>query len=116
MSNDPMFQALMNRFDHLEDRMEERFDKVEDNISRIDKTLVKQNADIEHHIRRTDLNEERLELQQQSLEAVNEEQNKRLSATETFMKELGIYKKWVQWVVGSLIAAGILDRIVDKFF
>lgn len=121
MSNDPLLQALMSRFDNLESRLEGRFDRVdskansiEKDISRIDKTLVKQNADLEEHMARTALNEQRLELQQKAMERVDKEQTLRISAAEKFIEKANDFKKWMAWIVGVLISAGIADRIIEK--
>lgn len=122
MSNDPLYQALISRFDRMEDRIDEKLESindrisgVDDNIARIDITLVKQNKDLEHHIQRTEVAEQRLELHQIAIDAVNANQDERLMAAESFVKEMKKLAKWAGWLVGTLVSAGILDRVLEKF-
>lgn len=37
------------------DKMDDKIDKIEDNLHNVDKTLVKQEANLQEHMRRTDL-------------------------------------------------------------
>lgn len=123
MPNDSLYQALMSRFDSLEDRIDRRFDSMEErssnieaDISRIDVTLVKQNKDLEHHIQRTAAAEQRIEMHQAAIENVNANQDERLHAAESFVKEMKKLAKWAAWIVGTLVSGGLLDRIIEKFF
>jgi len=52
------------------DKIEEKLDKVEDKLSSIDITLVKQAKDLEHHIYRTDLAEQNLEILRAEMQPV----------------------------------------------
>lgn len=44
------------------DKIDTKLDKIDDRLSSIDVTLVKQNAELEHHIYRTEIAEQKLEL------------------------------------------------------
>jgi archaellum component FlaC len=52
------------------DKIEEKLDKVEDKLSSIDVTLAKQAKDLEHHIYRTDLAEQNLEILRTEMQPV----------------------------------------------
>lgn len=52
------------------DKIEEKIDKIDDKISNIDVTLAKQAKDLEHHIYRTDLAEQNIELIRQEMQPV----------------------------------------------
>lgn len=52
------------------DKIDEKLDRIEDKISNIDVTLVKQAKDLEHHIYRTDLAEQNIEILRKEMEPV----------------------------------------------
>lgn len=77
MTDDPMYQALMNRFDRLEDRMDHRFDavdskfeKMDSRVDNVDVTLAKQAVVLEDHTRRSLANEKALETLKEELKPV----------------------------------------------
>lgn len=49
------------------EKIEEKLEKVDEKLSNIDVTLTKQAKDIEHHIYRTDLAEQNLDILRQEL-------------------------------------------------
>lgn len=50
---DQVFKILSNKIDILDAKFDEKLDKLDTYMHSIDKTLVKQNADLEYHIKRT---------------------------------------------------------------
>lgn len=79
------------------DRLENKVDSVQSHCAQIDVTLTKQAADVEHHIKRTDLLEYRVEQVAASIRPISEWQ--------TRIKAIG-------WLVGFIAtAAGILETI-----
>lgn len=77
MKDEPMYQALMNRFDRLEDRMDHRFDTIDSKfehldgrVDNVDVTLAKQAVVLEDHTRRSLANEKALEVLKEELKPV----------------------------------------------
>lgn len=52
------------------DKLEQKLDQIDDRLSNIDVTLASQAIDLKHHIRRTDLAEERMEHIETQLEPI----------------------------------------------
>lgn len=57
------------------DKIEEKVDRIESKISSIDVTLAKQAKDLEHHIYRTDLAEQSIEMIRQEMQPIKKHVN-----------------------------------------
>jgi flagellar motor component MotA len=86
------------------DKVEEKIDTVHDKLTSIDITLAKQAIDLEHHIYRTTLAEENIEVLRSELKPIQTH----VTQVHTVFKIIGI----LATVVG--IVVGILE--VVKFF
>ena len=51
-------KLLLDRIDRLDDKLEQKLTKVEDRLDAMDKTLVKQEANLDAHMKRSDLLEQ----------------------------------------------------------
>jgi hypothetical protein len=92
---DPILQALS--------RFEKKVDSLDSRLDSVDKTLVKQEANLGEHMRRTELAEKNIEkVQQDSKEAVTK--------LET---EMAPVKKHVAHVEGFLKGIGLLATVVS---
>ena len=50
-----VMKLVLDRIDRLDDKLEQKLNKVEDRLDTMDKTLVKQEANLEAHMKRSDL-------------------------------------------------------------
>lgn len=50
-----VMKLVLERIDRLDDKLEKKLDKVENRLDTMDKTLVKQEANLEAHMKRSDL-------------------------------------------------------------
>lgn len=94
--------------EHLEkklDKLDEKMDAVVESTSRIDKTLVGQAAQLEHHIYRTDLNEQHLKILQAQVQPL----------TDVHTKFNGIMKVAGIIATGLTLAVGIVKIVKDLF-
>lgn len=46
-------EILNNKIDNLDSKLDQKLEKIDSYMHSIDKTLVKQNSDLEYHIKRT---------------------------------------------------------------
>lgn len=79
---------METQLDQIEDKVDRvgiKVDKVEEKISNIDVTLAKQAKDLEHHIYRTDLAEENLDILKKQLEPIQ----KHVSLVDATLKVMG---------------------------
>lgn len=53
-----VMRMVLDRIDRLDDKLEEKLNKVEDRLDVMDKTLIKQEANLEAHMKRSDLLEQ----------------------------------------------------------
>ena len=97
MSDKEQILKALEKFDNKIDKLDHRLDAVE-------KILVKQEANIEHHVKRTDVAEANLELLRQDVKPIQ----KHVNYMEGALKSLG--------VLGTAVAimAGII-KIVELF-
>lgn len=54
-SNEDIMKLVLDRIDRLDDKLEQKLNKVEDRLDIMDKTLIKQEANLEAHMKRSDL-------------------------------------------------------------
>lgn len=89
------FQAwLAKRLDDIAEQMREDFVATRSHLASIDVTLAKNTADVEHHIKRTDVLEERVEQVASDVTPIKDHVDK----VKTVM--------WfVRWTGGALVAA-----------
>lgn len=50
-----IMKMVLDRIDRLDDKLEQKLNKVEDRLDTMDKTLVKQESNLEAHMKRSDL-------------------------------------------------------------
>lgn len=80
------------------DKIEEKVDRIESKISNIDVTLAKQAKDLEHHIYRTDLAEENLEILRGEMEPVK----KHVALMDASLKVIGAISSLAAFVLGVI--------------
>lgn len=80
------------------DKIEAKVDKIEDSISNIDITLAKQSKDLEHHIFRTDLAEQNLELLRAEMQPIK----KHVALMDAGLKIMGVLASVVTVLVGAI--------------
>jgi hypothetical protein len=78
------------------DKIDEKLDRIEDKISNIDVTLVKQAKDLEHHIYRTDLAEQNIEMLRKEIEPVKSH----VSFVDATLKIIGILASIATFAMG----------------
>lgn len=83
--------------DQLE-KIEEKLDKVDEKLSSIDVTLAKQAKDLEHHIYRTTLAEENLDLIRQEMVPVK----KHVAIMDATLKVIGAIASIATFIMGAL--------------
>jgi predicted nucleic acid-binding Zn-ribbon protein len=79
-------------------KIESKLDKIEEKISSIDVTLAKQAKDLEHHIFRTDLAEENLDLLRQEMEPVK----KHVALVDAGLKVIGALASIAMFSLGVI--------------
>jgi len=57
-----------NQYIYLLTKIHDKVEKVDERLDTVDKTLIKQEENLKEHMKRTDLNEEHLELFKQKVE------------------------------------------------
>jgi archaellum component FlaC len=80
------------------DKIEAKVEKIEDSISNIDITLAKQAKDLEHHIYRTSLAEENIELLRTELQPVK----KHVALVDAGLKLVGALASATAFVLGVI--------------
>lgn len=80
----------------LIEKIDSKLDKVDERLNSVDVTLVKQNAELEHHIYRTHLNEENIEMLRADLKPVK----KHVYAVNVVLKVIGAICSAVGFVAG----------------
>lgn len=78
------------------DKIEEKVDRIESKISSIDVTLAKQAKDLEHHIYRTDLAEQNIELIRQEMQPVK----KHVALMDASLKVIGAISSAAMFILG----------------
>lgn len=94
-------EILNSKIDILDAKFDQKLDKLDTYMHSIDKTLVKQNSDLEYHIKRTtQLEEEFMQI------------NNRLIPIEDHTKKINTIAK-VIFAIGSAVAAlvGVFEGI-----
>lgn len=85
------------------DRIEAKMDKMQDNMGEMKEILARNTSDIEHHIKRTDLAEQNLELLREDLKPIKNHVS--------FVKGV----MWALGIVGAFVMAlhqlGILQKL-----
>lgn len=89
-------------------RIEGKLDKVDERLSSIDVTLVKQNAELEHHIYRTDLAEKRLDILQSQIEPLSTFKNRLDGA----FRVIGMVGTGVGIVIGLIKSLEIIAKFI----
>lgn len=80
------------------DKIEEKVDRIESKLSSIDVTLAKQAKDLEHHIYRTDLAEQNLEMLRTEIEPVK----KHVALMDASLKVIGAIASIATFVIGVI--------------
>ena len=80
------------------DKIEEKLDRVEAKISSIDVTIAKQAKDLEHHIYRTDLAEQNLEILRGEMEPVK----KHVALMDASLKVIGAIASIATFIIGVI--------------
>lgn len=80
------------------DKIEEKVDRIGEKISNIDVTLAKQAKDLEHHIYRTELAEQNLELIRQEMVPVK----KHVALMDASLKVIGALSSAAMFVLGVI--------------
>ena len=68
------------------DKLEGKIDQIRESIHSIDKTLIRQEEQLAHHIKRTELAEKNIEMLQKQVEPIS----KHVARTEGALKMLGV--------------------------
>lgn len=68
------------------DKLEGKIDQIRESIHSIDKTLIRQEEQLAHHIKRTELAEKSIEMLQKQVEPIS----KHVARTEGALKMLGV--------------------------
>ena len=79
-------------------KLDVKLDKIEEHLSNIDITLVKQHEQLAHHIYRTSLAEQNLDILRQEIKPVQ----KHVEVVNTTLKVLGAVASVVTFVAGIL--------------
>lgn len=79
-------------------KIEEKLDKVEEKLSSIDVTLAKQAKDLEHHIYRTELAEQNLDLIRQEMVPVK----KHVAIMDATLKVIGAIASIATFIIGAV--------------
>lgn len=79
-------------------KIENKLDKIDEKISSVDVTLAKQAKDLEHHIFRTDLAEENLEMLRREMEPVK----KHVALMDAGLKVIGALASIALFVLGVI--------------
>jgi chromosome segregation ATPase len=79
-------------------KIEEKLDKVDEKLSSIDVTLAKQAKDLEHHIYRTSLAEENIELLRTELQPVK----RHVALMDASLKVIGALASAVAFILGVI--------------
>jgi chromosome segregation ATPase len=79
-------------------KIEEKLDKVDEKLSSIDVTLARQAKDLEHHIYRTSLAEENIELLRTELQPVK----KHVALMDASLKVIGALASAIAFVLGII--------------
>jgi hypothetical protein len=77
-------------------KIEEKLDKVDEKLSSIDVTLAKQAKDLEHHIFRTDLAEQNLELLRAEMQPIK----KHVALMDAGLKIIGALSSAAMFILG----------------
>lgn len=77
-------------------KIDEKLERIEDKISNIDVTLTKQAKDLEHHIYRTDLAEENIELLRSELDPIK----KHINFVDASLKVIGLIASGMTFILG----------------
>jgi archaellum component FlaC len=85
----------------LEQKLDEKLDKIHDKLSSIDVTLVKQAGQLEHHIYRTKLAEENLEILKNEMKPIQ----KHVTQVSGILKFFGILS----------VFAGIVKAVLEVY-
>lgn len=80
------------------DKIEEKVDRIESKISSIDVTLAKQAKDLEHHIYRTELAEQNLDLIRREMVPVK----KHVALMDASLKVIGALSSAAMFVLGVI--------------
>jgi molecular chaperone DnaK (HSP70) len=78
------------------DKIEAKVDLIEEKISSIDVTLIKQAKDLEHHIYRTELAEQNLDLIRQEMVPVK----KHVALMDASLKVIGALSSLAMFILG----------------
>lgn len=94
-------EMLNKKIDNLDAKLDQKLEKLDTYMHSIDKTLVKQNADLEYHIKRTtQLEDEFMQI------------NERLMPIEDHTKKINIIGKFLIAIFSATIAIlGVVEGI-----
>ena len=89
----------------LGEKIDGKLDKIEERLDSIDGTLIKQNKDLEHHIFRTELAEQNIEMLRIEFKPIQ----KRYEAVNVIFKIVGMFATGLGLIVG-------LAKVVTAIF
>ena len=96
-------EILNGKIDNLDVKLDQKLEKLDTYMHSIDKTLIKQNADLEHHIKRTN------QLEDQFIKI-----NNRLEPIEDHAKKVSLIAKIVFGIFSAIIAVlGVFATVKD---
>ena len=95
--NEKKLEILNNKIENLDSKIDQKLEKIDSYMHSIDKTLVKQNADLEYHIKRTNQLEDEFLL-------INSKINDRLTPIEDHTKKIDTIARFVFGVLASFVA------------
>ncbi len=91
-------KLILDRLERLEEKMDEKFDKMDARLSSIDVTLVRNDANIAYHIKRSD-----------QLDAALNIISKKTEHIDKHVDTVKAVFKFSMWVAGSIVSiAGFL--------
>lgn len=98
-------EMLNSKIDNLDSKLDQKLEKIDTYMHSIDKTLVKQNADLEYHIKRTtQLEDEFMQI------------NSRLIPIEDHTKKINIIAKVIFAIFSAVIAIlGVFEGFKSLF-
>lgn len=95
--NEKSLEMLNSKIDSLDAKIDQKLEKLDTYMHSIDKTLVKQNADLEYHIKRT------TQLEDEFMQ-INTKINDRLTPIEDHTRKINTIAKFVFTVFTVAVA------------
>jgi len=129
MSNKEDIQNLENKIDLLDSKQDEKHEFLKDRINRIEEHISEIRVDVHYHIKRTDLNENRIysveenmqRLQQESINNMKELKDKLDNnffslLGKLFSKISDFIRSKVGFITSVITLFGFISFIIKRFF